>query len=236
MKQGSFLIGLILSAALAALATAASAEDTRRTISVTGEGSVEAAPDMATIRLGVTNQDTEARAAMDATSDAVAAILARLDELGLERRDMQTQRLTLNPVWSQRPDGEGRRVNEITGFSASNIVMVRVRALEDLGRILDAVIADGANEFNGLRFDVQQPGPLVEKARRAAVRDATVKAQTLAEAAGVPLGPVLSISEHGGRPQPVMMEMAAARGADMPVASGEVSVQAQVSMVFAIGE
>ncbi len=227
---------LLLSAALAvALSGAALADETKRRISVTGEGQVETAPDMATLSLGVTNEAGQAAEAMAQTSDAVARILERLTDMGLEQRDVQTQRLTLNPVWSNRPESQQRA--EITGYVASNIVMVRVRDMDALGGILDAVVADGANEFNGLSFGMQQPDALADEARKEAVADARARAELLAQAAGVTLGQVISITEQDrGRPMPRMMEMSAARDGGMPVASGEVTIDASVSMVFDIAE
>jgi uncharacterized protein len=204
-----------------------------RQISVTGQAHVDAPPDMATITLGVTNEAKEAAAAMDATSDSVRAILDRLQALGLEPRDLQTRRLSLNPVWSNRSGSTGA-APRIAGFVASNTVLVRVRDLDRLGAILDAVIDEGANDFNGLSFSLQDPEPLRDQARTLAVEDGIKRAAQLAQAAGVLLGPVLSISEHGnGRPAPMMMEMSA-RAADVPVAAGEVSASASVAMVFAI--
>jgi len=212
------------------------AETPARQISVTGEGRVEAAPDMATITLGVTHEAPEARAAMRATSEGVAKVLDRLRGMGIEARDLQTRELSLNPVWSDRTasGGEGRR---ITGFVASNTVLVRVRDLPALGGILDAVIVGGANDFNGLRFGVQDPDPLVDEARRRAVADAMARAKLLADAAGVELGAVVTINDQGGgRPMP-MAEMAMrASAAGAPVAAGELSITATVSMVFEIGE
>lgn len=226
----------ILASALAmALAGAALADDMPRQITVTGEGRVEAAPDMATISLGVTHENEQAKLAMQATSDAVARILERIAAMGVAPRDMQTRALSLSPVWSERTASDGNRAR-ITGFVASNTVMVRVRDLASLGRILDAVIEDGANDFNGLQFDVQNPEPLMDEARRAAVADAMARAALLAEAAGVTLGPVQSISEQGGmRPMGAMMDMAM-RESGVPIAAGEVSVEAMVSMVFAIAQ
>lgn len=226
----------ILASALAlALAGAALADDMPRQITVTGEGRVEAAPDMATISLGVTHENEQAKLAMEATSDAVARILERIAAMGVAPRDMQTRALSLSPVWSERTASDGNRAR-ITGFVASNTVMVRVRDLASLGRILDAVIEDGANDFNGLQFDVQNPEPLMDEARRAAVADAMARAALLAEAAGVTLGPVQSISEQGGmRPMGAMMDMAM-RESGVPIAAGEVSVEAMVSMVFAIAQ
>ena len=204
-----------------------------RQITVTGTGEVAAAPDMATIRLGVTHQAEVAQAAMDATSGAVSRVLERLDALGPEPRDVQTANLILNPLWSGQYSS-GEAAPEITGFVASNTIAVRVRALDTLGEVLQAVLEDGANTFDGLQFSMQEPKPLEDEARRKAVEDAMEKAALLAEAAGVTLGPVQSISDHGGG-GPVMMEMASARmGSGVPVAAGEVTVSASVSMVFGI--
>ena len=206
-----------------------------RQIVVTGEGSAESAPDMATLTLGVVNEAEDAGAAMGMTSDAVEKILARLTEMGVEGRDVQTQNLMVNPVWSNTQSSEMR--NQITGFVATNTVTVRVRDLPRLGEVLDAVLTDGANEFNGLSFSIQEPEPLVKQARRAAVEDGIEKAQELAEAAGVTLGAVRSLSENGGGGGgPIMMEMSPARMKSVPIAEGEVSVNVSVSMSFDIAE
>lgn len=226
---------LIVAAALAAgLASSAVAED--RTITVTGEGSVEAVPDMATVTLGVTRTAPEAGAALDATSAAIADVIARLEALDIAARDMQTSGLNLQPVWSQ-PGTDGARNREITGFSASNRLTVRVRALETLGTVLNETVQEGANTFDGLRFSLQDPDTAIAAARADAVRDAKTRATQIAEAASVQLGPVLSISEETRSPRPVAMEMASARMSDsVPVAAGEVSLTVTVSARFAIAE
>jgi len=218
------------------LSGAAWAETPERRITVAGEGRIEAAPDMATITLGVTHEAKEARDAMRATSEAVAKVLERLAAMGIAPRDLQTRQLSLNPVWSDS-SASGSTQRRITGFVASNTVMVRVRDLAALGGILDSVIEDGANDFNGLRFGVQDPAPLLDEARKRAVADAMDRARLLAGAAGVTLGPVLSIDEHGGGSVAPMAEMAmrmSAAGA--PVAAGELTITANVAMVFAIAE
>ncbi|AXI55525.1 hypothetical protein C1J05_14315 [Sulfitobacter sp. JL08] len=215
------------------LTARASAQDTPRLISVTGEGQVEVAPDMAIITLGVTHEAKNAQDAMAEVSKAVTGILTRLGETGIENRDIQTSRFSLNPVWSNRNSSNGNRA-EITGFSASNAVSVRVRDLSVLGAVLTQVVQDGANDFNGLQFALQDPEPLMETARTRAVQDAMAKAQQMAAAAGVTLGAVQSIAEHSGRNQPVMMERAMMSDSSIPIAEGEVSISASVSMEFAI--
>lgn len=203
-----------------------------RLVSVTGRGEVTAPPDMAVIRLGVVEEAGTARAAVQAANDAAAAVLARLRALGVAQRDIQTSELRLAPVRAAAPEDGGRR---ITGFAASNAVTVRLRDLAALGAALDAVVGEGANRFDGLRFTVADPGPLMEEARRAAVADAMARAETLAEAAGVTLGPVVSIEERGGgAPRPMMMEAARSGAGGVPVAPGEIEITVEVAMERAI--
>jgi uncharacterized protein len=234
MRDRIFIAALWLAAMTLPFVGSVEASETPRQITVTGTGSVATVPDMAMINLGVTNQAKKATTAMAATSETTSKMLQQLAGLGIEPEEMQTSNLSLNPVWTNRSSSaSGNR--EISGFVASNSVLVRVRDLGDLGQIMAAVTSIGANNFNGLQFSVQDPDPLANLARQKAVADAMAKASLIAMAAGVPLGEVQSISEQGGA-RPMSMEMSTARGAAMPIAAGEVSVSASVVMVFAIGE
>lgn len=206
-----------------------------RVITTTGHGAIEAVPDMATIRLGVTHENAEAAVAMQATSLGMSEVLGRLAEAGIDQRDMQTDTISLHPVWSERGYNESAPA-KITGFVASNSLTIRVRDLEALGGILDLAVGDGANTFNGLSFGLQDPKPATDAARADAVSDAIDRAQQLANAAGVTLGAIQSINEQGGAGRPKMMEMASARQMDAPVAAGELTLTAQVGIVFAIAD
>lgn len=213
----------------AALAAPMAAQEPARQITVTGEARTKAAPDMAVITLGVSRRDEEASAAMAEVSRSMAAVADRLREAGIAPEDMQTQDISLHPVWSQRSSSGG--VQEVTGFAASNTLTVRVRDLPGLGTVMDQVLAAGANEFRGLRFSVAEPEALQDSLRGQAVEDAIRKARQLAEAAGMRLGPALSISDTGGgAPQPMMMEMA--RSGTMPVEAGSLSFSHSVTVVF----
>jgi len=208
------------------------ATDHPRQISVSGEGRVEAAPDMAMITLGVSERAETAAEAMRATSAAVALILTRLEAAGLAARDVQTRAITLYPIHNNKRSND--TPPEIIGFEASNTLNVRVRDLALLGPVLDGVLEDGANTFGGLRFSVQDPAPLMQEARRRAVADGMARAKLLAEGAGVVLGPVQTITDVGRTRGPQMMEMTAARADSVPIAAGELSLSATVSMVFVI--
>ncbi len=220
---------IIVLALSLAMGQAVAQEAAQGRLIVTGEGAVDSAPDMATITMGVTSEAKTAAEAMSETSEATAKVLEALVQAGIEARDMQTRDLALSPLWDNRSTGERR----IVGFQASNTVLVRVRDLDALGEILDQVILGGANQFRGLGFGLQDPGPALDEARRRAVAEAMRKAALYAEAAGLTLGPVLEFSESGGSPGPVMMERAGMAMA-VPIAAGEVTTNASVTMVFGL--
>lgn len=202
------------------------------TISVTGEGTVSTAPDLATISLGVTTTADTAGAAMAANSAALTAVLDRLTAAGVAARDMQTSNLTLNPNWVSDASGS---TSKIAGYTASNILTVQVRALDTLGAVLDGSITDGANTLNGVTFGVAEPRPAMDEARKKAVADAVSRATLLVEAAGAKLGPIVSMSEQSGFAQPMpMFRMDAAAEQSVPTAGGEVGLTASVTMVFEI--
>lgn len=204
------------------------------TITVTGEGHVEAAPDLATLSLGVTTEGKTASAAMDANSAALAAVIARLKAAGIEDRDVQTSNLSLNPNWQQN---DGTTTPQIVGYVAMNVLTVRVRDLGKLGGVLDAAITDGANTLNGISFGLDDPEPVLDKARVQAVQAAKARANLLVTAAGASLGRIVSISEAGSYvpPGPMPMYRMEAAAADaVPVQGGEVGMTANVTVVFEI--
>ncbi|WP_417473272.1 SIMPL domain-containing protein [Leisingera sp.] len=229
------LLAAALMLSMSAGSLAAAEGTPLRQISVTGESTLTVAPDLATITLGVTEEAEEAAMAMQAVSKVMAAVIAELKAAGIAPEDMQTRHVSMHPVWSQdRSYDEGGK-RRITGFQASNTLMLRVRDLDRLGSVMDAVLAAGANNFQGLTFGVEDPAAVADKIRGEAVKDAIRKAAQLAEAAGMELGPVRSISEHGGGggPRP-MMAMEMARSDAMPIEAGELSFSHNVSVVFDI--
>lgn len=203
------------------------------TITVTGEGSTEAVPDMATLSIGVTTVGDTAAASLQANSTAMQAVIDRLKAAGLADRDLQTTGLSVNPNWTGY-DSSSTSGPTISGYTAANILTVRIRALEGLGAALDAAVTDGANTLNGLSFGLADPRPAMDGARKAAVADARAKAELLAEAAGVNLGRVMTLTEGGGYGAPVPMYKAEAALSAVPVQQGEVSYSASVTIVYEI--
>lgn len=229
LRAAVLALPLMLPLALPALA------DTPATITVIGRGAVEAVPDMAVLSLGVTTSAVTAAEAMAANSAALKAVIDRLTQAGFAERDVQTSNLSLNPNWEgQGQDGAPLR---IASYTASNQVMIRVRDLATLGTVLDAVVTDGANTMNGLSFGLSEPRPAEDAALRAAVEDARAKAELMASAAGVQLGRILSVSEQGGYAPPMPMFRADAMMAEaVPIAPGEISTQASVTIVWELAQ
>ena len=203
--------------------------DMVRHITVTGEGVVAATPDMATISLGVQHVADTPEIAMMQTAQASQAVVSRLKMMGIAEADMQTSNLSLHQVENYDRNNQPR----IEGYRASNSLRVQVRDLDQLGPVLTAVLQDGANNFGGLSFGLSEPRPAQDQARQAAVKDALAKAALYAEAAGVELGDVVSISEAGSHDMPMpMMRMEMAVGSDMAVEAGELNLNQQVTVVL----
>jgi uncharacterized protein len=228
---------LMLASALSGpLGGLAMAEVFPATITVTGEGRVDSPPDMATISLGVTTEGATAAEAMTANSAELAKVLANLKAAGIEDRFIQTSGLSLNPNWSNNYSSDSSEAPKITGYLAANILTVQVRALDTLGGVLDAAVADGANTLNGVTFDLTEPKPALDEARKRAVADAKDRATILTDAAGVKLGPVQSIADGGGYTPPMPMFKAEMSADAVPVAAGQVSTGVTVTITWLIAQ
>ncbi|MCL4190014.1 MAG: SIMPL domain-containing protein [Rhodobacteraceae bacterium] len=225
---------IALALACPAPAAAQTAQPAR--ITVAGEGRVSAAPDMAVVSLGVVTEAPEAARALAENSTRLTEVLALVEAAGIAPRDVQTSGLSLSPQYdyeSRRPDGQPR----IRGYQVSNSVTVRVRALEGLGALLDAVVRGGANQLNGLSFALADPTAAMTEARLAAARDARARAETFAQGLGVGLGPVLALVENAGYrgPEPQFRDAPVMEAsAPVPVAAGEVDIVVSVTVDFAI--
>lgn len=233
-------VALLLTGALGIFGApkgAAAADNTamQRTISVSGQGEVSGKPDQARLSAGVVTQATAAAAALTANTTAMNRVFAALKTLGIPDNKIQTSNFSVQPQYPPyRPDTAEPR--NIVGYQVSNQVSVTVDDLAKLGPALDALVKSGANQLGGVSFAIADPKPLAERARAAAVGDAAAKARTLAGAAGVALGPLLSIQEGTSfRPGPVFaLRAEAAAPAPPPVAVGEASVTVNVTMTYAI--
>lgn len=223
----------LLFAALLVVTPALAQPPEPRTLAMTGHGEVRSAPDQVDITAGVTTNAATAAAALSANTARMKTVFAAIQKLGVAERNIQTSNFSVSPQYSNGANNEAPR---LTGYQVSNSVSVRLDDVGKLGAALDALVAAGANQMNGIGFSIHDPSPMLKTAREQAVADARARAETYARAAGVTLGPILSISEGGSdvpRPMPKVMYMARA-AAPVPVAAGEESVSADVSIVWEI--
>jgi uncharacterized protein YggE len=151
--------------------------------------------------------------------------------MGVPQRNIQTSQFSVAPQYSNAP---GNEAPHLTGYQVTNQLTVRLEDITGLGKALDALVTAGVNQMNGINFTIQNPGPQLERARADAMADARLRAETYARAAGVTLGPVLSISEGAEAPKPMYRMMAMEARAPVPVAAGEETVSADVSVVWEI--
>jgi uncharacterized protein YggE len=201
----------------------------RPQITVSGEATLATAPDLARLRAGVISEGKTAREASDTNKKTMAAVMAAIASAGIAEKDVQTSRYSIQPIYDQ-----GRPVpGAFKGFQASNNVTVKIRDLDKIGDIIDRTVASGANSMGGVEFLVAEPSKLLDAARAEAIADARRKAEILAQAAGAKLGLALTIAEQSTSFQyPQLYQRMAAAPQETPIATGEMTLRASVTVSF----
>ncbi len=210
-------------------------------LTLSAEGRSNRTPDLAVFSAGVTSQGKTAGEALSANSADMNRVIAALKRAGIADRDIQTSNLSLNPIYQPQramPDGTVEPAQpKIIGYQVYNTVNVRQRNLAQFGRVLDTLVAAGANQINGPNFQMDDPDAATDEARSQAMKKARARANLYASAAGLKVLRILAISESGGYvPQPQVMYSRAAMADGMekstPVAAGEVSLISTVTVLF----
>ena len=218
---------------------AATIAPTSTLLSLSAEARVTRAPDLAVFSAGVTSQGKTAAAALAANSAEMNKVIAALKAAGIADKDIQTSNLNLNPVYAQPVIGPHGQVEpqepRIVGYQVNNQVTVRQRKLAEFGKVLDTLVAAGANHINGPSFELDNAEAALDQARAEAMAKARQRAELYARAAGLKVKRIIAISEGGGYspPMPVMYaKVAMADAAATPVAAGEVGLTATLSVQF----
>jgi uncharacterized protein YggE len=217
------VVGLFARPALAQQA----AVGTPRQVTVVGNGEVFGTPDTATVQVGVETQAATSQEALAQNNAQVQALIAKLKELGIDEKDIQTANFSVSPTYNDT----GR---EITGYRVANSVSVTIRELAKAGALLDEVVKLGANSIYGISFSVADTAALTSQARDKALVEAKAKAEQLARASGATLGQVLAINENVGAQPPVMYrqaEMSDAAG-NVPMQAGQQSISLQIQVTY----
>jgi uncharacterized protein YggE len=241
----TLLAGLLLIAALlSACGTAALAQTEEpadpdmplRTLSVNGSGRTYITPDIAYISIGVHTEDANAAEAIAANTAQSQEVAQALRAFNIDPKDIQTNNFSVYP--RQEYDQTGKPTELI--FAVDNTVYVTLRDIDQVGDVIDGAVSAGANSITGIQFDVEDKSAALSQAREAAMANAQQQAQELAEAAGVTLGDIQTISSYNSYPMPYMdkamgggMAMEAAV-ASVPISPGQLSITVDVNVTYFI--
>lgn len=209
---------------------------------VSGTGEVTLTPDIASLEVGVETQEVSVSQAMDRASEAMDRIMAALEENDVAEKDIRTRRFRIR----QRTQWDDVRQQEvIIGYQVTNEVIAKIRDIDKVGDIIDAVVAAGGDytRIDDLNFYVDDPTPYYEEAREKAMADAEAKAKHLADLSNVKLGKVTYVSE--GVTSPIVSEMviemppmpapAPAPAITVPpISAGETEIQLTVQVAYSI--
>lgn len=227
---------IIRAAALSAIFAAASQAQAPAVqpprITTSGEAQVRVTPDRATVLVGVQTRGATAAAAGTMNARIQKAILDTLKAMGLGSDQLATQNYSVNPEMQYPPTGGPGKV---VGYTVSNVVRVELRRVEQVGPVIDASLAKGANQINSVQFTSSTAAAARRTAMGDAVRDARADAEALARAAGGSLGPVIEIQSSAPPIRPMFAEVAmrsAAKAMDTPIEPGEQVISATVSVVW----
>jgi uncharacterized protein YggE len=223
LRRWCFPLAAIAVAVAAPVASAA----TERTITVRGVGIVHATPTIAEFTFGVAANGPTATAALRANGAKMNKVIAALRRSGVEAADVQTAQISIQP-------SRNRAGNKVLNYTARNSVTARVKGIHNAGPVLDAAVGAGVNESSGPSLTIANERVVSRTALKRAVADARARAEAIAAAARVKLGEVRRVSEEITS-SPVPYEALADRAAATPVSAGAITIQADVTVTFAIG-
>jgi hypothetical protein len=209
-------------------------------LDVVAEGRATRVPDLATIRAGVVAQGATAAQALADNARSMDRVLAALRRAGVLPRDVATATVSLQPQYRYADN----QPPAITGYQATNSVAVRFRDVAKSGAILDALVAQGANQIDGPSLSVSEPDAALDEARTDAVKRARARAELYARAAGLRVARIVSIGEAGqdaggpDRPPIVFARAMAADSARAPtaIAAGEKDITATLQVRFLLDQ
>jgi hypothetical protein len=229
------LASLIAAAAVSAGPAAAQQASITQTIAgtrldINATGEVTRTPDIAVITAGVVTRSPNATGAIEDAAARMQKMLAALKHAGVEDRDIQTGNVSLNPEY-RYPENQSP---QLVGYTASNQLTIRFRDIRSSGKILDALVSQGANQINGPSLTIDKPEAALEEARASAVRIGRARAELYARSLGQRVVRIVSVSESGGysAPSPPVPMMVRAEMANTNIEPGEQKLQVSLAMTF----
>lgn len=238
MKQAVLAALALAVAALPAAAQAQPAQSITQTIAgtrldISATGEVTRVPDVAVISTGVVTRSTTASGAIQDAANRMERVRAALKRAGVADKDIQTSAINLNPEYRY----ENNQPPQLVGYSATNQLTVRFRDIRNSGKILDALVSEGANQINGPTLVIDQPEAALDEARARAVASGRARAELYARSLGLRIVRIVSVSESGGSypvppPMPMYARAEMAQAADTKIDPGVQKLQVNLAMVF----
>lgn len=241
-RRSAPVLGLVLVTVLvlvwpgSAAAQAEVADDQLRTVTVSGLGQTSVDPDQAVVRVGVDIRGGSAKAVSKRAANRMSTVLDALRELGIDEADLKTTRVSMRPFRERR---NGEVID--SGWVVNNRVRVTVRDIDQTGDVIDAAVAAGANDLDGVSFRASDPSAALSEARAEAVGAAEAAATELADAAGIEVRGVLSIVEGDAgdarafRLATPFVAESAAPAYDTPIEPGSIDIRVTVTAVYQVG-
>ena len=230
-----FVFALALSLLVLPQETQAAEQPARPTLSVEGTGEANAAPDQATVAIGITTHAADAAKAQNDNAWTAAQIQIAIAALGIDAKDIQTQNYSFRPTYRT----EENRRGEINGYTVDNTVLVCVRDIKLTGKVVDAALSHGANEISSLSFTASDARALRKVALKNAIADARDKADIIAQGLGKRIVGIQTVSENTGYPETrryVGNMMLAAKDAATPIQPGSLTLTANVHIDFLLSD
>lgn len=230
-----FVFALALSLLVLPQETQAAEQPARPTLSVEGTGEANAAPDQATVAIGITTHAADAAKAQNDNAWTAAQIQNAIAALGIDAKDIQTQNYSFRPTYRT----EENRRGEINGYTVDNTVLVCVRDIKLTGKVVDAALSHGANEISSLSFTASDARALRKVALKNAIADARDKADIIAQGLGKRIVGIQTVSENTGYPETrryVGNMMLAAKDAATPIQPGSLTLTANVHIDFLLSD
>jgi uncharacterized protein len=230
-------LAMLLGTILPAPAFAQTAHEGK--IRILGRSTVEAVPDNVTVRVGISNRAPSPTAALDQTSAIARKIVDFSKKFGIGEPDIQTDAINLAPTFKTVRDPNGTTRQEPDGYSASNMVRVKIGEVSRLGMFMRQILDQGATNISGVQFGLSNPEKSADEARAKAIDDATHQAQQLAQAAKVKLGPILEIVhppriEFRAQEGVADLRMRAPARMPVPVEVGTLTITSEVDVTWRI--
>jgi len=230
IMAAALMIGAAIPAAAGAQQATISQAIAGTRLDVTATGEVTRVPDLAIISAGVQTRAATASAALQQAAARMTRVRAALKAAGIADRDIQTSSINLNPDYRY----ENGQPPKLAGYAASNQLTIRFRDIANAGKIIDALVAEGANSISGPSLTIDKPETAMDEARLKAIAAGRARAETYARALGMRVVRLVALSENGGGyPGPrVMMQAVERDSSATSIEAGEQAVTANLAMTF----